>query len=213
MPKRNKQQKQQRQSRPTVDVSGMLQKMGIPIPKLPFLIGSDKSLSPKTAVYPTLSVSIPLGLSKVSLVAGAAATAINIDETLIPSFNTRFASTFRECAIVGAKIELRMANVVNPTGFVFAFFNEKTSSSPVASEAQDAPHLDMVVSATESPSRYQLPWMARDLLDIGWSPIASVATPVTLKIYASVATTLTSATTTADVLISGAIQVAFRGWA
>jgi hypothetical protein len=209
----NKQKKQNKNNREVVDVSGMLQKLGIPIPRLPFLIGSDTRLPSRLSVYPTWDVSLPLGLSKVSLVAGACATAINIDETLIPSFNTRFASTFRECAIVGARIELRLANVVNGTGLIFAFLNEKQSASPVSSEAQDAPHLDMLVSATESPSKYNLDWKARDLLDIGWSPIASVATPVTLKLYASVATTLTGSTTTADILISGAMQIAFRGWA
>jgi len=199
--------------RPVVDVSGMLQRLGIPVPRLPFLIGSATSLGAQRSVYPTWSVSIPLGLSKVSLVAGACATAINIDETLVPSFTTRFASTFREACILGAKLEIRVTNVVNPAGIAFVFLNEKTFASPVSTEAQDAPHIDVLIAPTESPSRHMLDWLARDLLDIGWSPIASVATPVAVKVFAAVATTLTTATTTADVLISGAIQMGFRGWA
>jgi hypothetical protein len=199
--------------RPVVDISGMLQRLGIPVPRLPFLIGSATSLPANKAVYPTWSVSIPLGLTKVSLVAGACATAVNIDETLVPSFNTRFASTFREACILGARLEIRVTNVVNPAGLAFVFLNEKTFASPVSSEAQDAPHIDVLISANESPSRHMIDWLARDLLDIGWSPIATVATPVAVKVFASVATTLTTATTTADVLISGAIQMCFRGWA
>jgi hypothetical protein len=213
MPRGKKRGKKNSTGRQVLDVSGFLTRLGVPVPRLPFLIGSANNLPFKQSVYPTISVSVALGLSKVSIVAGALATAINIDETLIPSFNTRFASTFRECAILGARIELRMTNVANPTGLVIVFLNEKTSASPVASEAQDAPHLDMLVSSTESPTRHLLDWKARDLLDLEWSAIASVATPVTLKLFASVATTLTAAGTTADILISGAMQIGFRGWA
>jgi hypothetical protein len=214
MPKKSNGKKSQKPGgRRIVDVSGMLQSFGVPVPRLPFLIGSATDLPAGKSVYPSWSVSIPLGLSKISLVAGACATAINIDETLVPSFTTRFTSTFREAAIVGARLEIRVTNVVNPAGLAFVFLNEKTSASPVASEAQDAPHLDVLISNNESPSRHMLEWKAKDLLDLQWSAIASVATPVTLKVFAAVATTLTTATTTADILVSGAIQFAFRGWA
>jgi len=187
--------------------------MGIPVPRLPFLVGSALDLPAKQSIYPTVSWSIPIGLQKVSLVAGAAASAINIDETIVPSFNTRFASTFREASICGARLEVRVTNVVNPAGVAFVFLNEKTLASPVSSEAQDTPHLDILISQTESPSRHLIDWKSQDLLDMEWSPIASVGTPVAIKVFASVATTLTTVTTTCDIIISGAIQIAFRGFA
>jgi hypothetical protein len=213
MPKRRKIAKRGANTgRPVLNVSGTLQSWGIPVPKLPFLIGSATNLTPKQSIYPSVSFSIPITPQKVSLVAGAAASAINIDETLIPNFSTRFAGTFREAAVVGCRLEARVTNVVNPAGIAVIFFNEKVFASPTDAEQKDTPHVEVMISATESPSRHMLDWLPQDYLDLQWSNISSLGTPVAVKVYASVAGTYTTNTTTADVILTGAMQFAFRGW-
>jgi len=211
--RKSKNQKSQPKQRPVVDASGILQRLGIPVPRLPFLIGSATNLGVRDSVYPNVSFSIPILLNKVSLVAGACAGVVNLDLTQVNAFATRFGALFREYAITGARLEIRIANVVNSAGVVIVFINEKQAGAPIAAEAQDSPHLEALVSSTESPSRHMVSWVPQDLLDLEWTVITTTFTPAYLKVWASVATTGTLAGTTADVLITGALQFGFRGWA
>jgi len=211
--KKTKKPKSANAQRPILDASGMLRRLGLPIPRLPFLIGSATDLKSNQSVYPYINLDLPIVLNKVSIVAGACAGVVNLDISQINSFATRFGVTFREYAITGARLEVRVTNVANPAGLVICFLNEKQAGAPIVGEAQDSPHLEALVSSTESPSRHMIDWLAKDTLDLQWTVITSTVTPCYLKLWAAAASTGTLAGTTADILITGALHFSFRGFA
>jgi hypothetical protein len=203
-----------RPGRPTLDVSGFMSRMGLPIPRLPFLIGSDGNLSPVAAVYPRMvKLDFPIIIQTASVVAGGVSLALQCNvNNLIENFSTRVGSLFGEYAIVGLRIEVRVNNVAVPSGLYLAYFNEKGTGAPTIVEALNTPHVEGLLSNTESPSKHLLEWKASDYLDLDWQDnAASTYTPVTFKIFASSATG-TQATTTGTLSISGAVALCLRAY-
>lgn len=216
MKKNNKQQKRKPSSgRPTLDVSGFLQRMGLPIPRLPVLIGSATSLSSRNAVYPRLvKFDIPIDPVFVTLAAGNLASVINIQITTLCSNWASFQNLFSEYSVVGARFELRVNEVTNPQGLFLAYIDEKNSAAPTAAIALSSPHLEGLISQTESPSRHMISWKAADVLDIDWTPTSSGAdVPAYLKLFSNTASTGTSATTVGQIAVTGALALCFRGFA
>lgn len=198
--------------RAVVDVSGLMQRMGLPVPRLPFLIGSSQNLSARDAVYPAMvKLDFPIEPQFVSLVAGALASIIPLNFSLIENW-ANAAALFGEYAIVGFRGELRVSNVVNPAGLVLVYIDEKSSSAPTAATATGADHLERMVSNTESPSAAKISWMSTDYVDLQWTATGNSTTPAWLKVYAATGTTGTTATTTGQVALTGAISLCFRGY-
>lgn len=171
------------------------------------------SMGPKASVYPNVSMSVPLIPQFLGIVAGGLTTnlALTLGATLIENW-TGFVGLFGECCLVGVKLELRITGVATPSGVVICYFDEKSAAAPTAAIALAAPHLDLLVSNTESPSRHVHSWLPQDYLDLEWSSTAAPATPVYWKAFAATASTGTAAGTAGQVVVTGALQVAFRNY-
>jgi hypothetical protein len=156
----------------------------------------------------------PIIIQTASIAAGGVTLALQCNvNTLVENWATRFAALFGEYAIVGIRLEIRISNVAVPSGLYIAFFNEKGTAAPNAVEALNTPHIEGLVSNTESPSRHMISWMAADYLDLDWQDnLASTYTPVTFKIFASSAATGTQATTTGTIIITGALALCLRAY-
>lgn len=176
------------------------------------MLGSDRDLTVGNAVYPYVLLDVPIGPQAAAIAAGALAASVALDTALIPGWATRFASLFREYAIVGASIEVRLNNVATTSGLVAAFLDEQSSAAPVAADMQDRPKLDMTCGPLFVPRAYRIKWKPRDLLDLDFVATGTNFTPVWLKLFASVANTYTNAATTGQVLVTGTLAFVFRGY-
>lgn len=208
--------KKQQQNKPKAKEPWGVVRLGgfraeFPQPRLPRLLGSDRSLSQANSVYPTVQLDVPLAPQVVSLVAGAVAASIPLDTTILSLFS-KLGAAFREYAIVGARLELRMNNIATTAGLVIAFIDEDSSGAPSASDAKDRPKLDLLCAPTFVPGGYHISWTPRDLLDLDYVSTGTNFTPAWLKIFASVADTFTTSSTTGQVLVTGALALTFRGY-
>lgn len=183
----------------------------MPISRLPVTLGSDRKLSAGLTVYPRVNLDVPVIFTRTAVAAGATTSVYNIDISKVDSFATRFASLFDEYCIVGAKLEIRLNNIVVPQGFVCAYVDEKSSAVATLSAAQSAGRLDMVVGV-ESPSRYDISWVPGDFTDLSYSDTGTTTTPAYIKFFASNAGTGTNAATTFDIMITGTFAFTFRGY-
>jgi hypothetical protein len=199
--------------RQVLDVSGFMNRMGLPVPRLPFLIGSATNLPDQLSVYPSnVKLDFPITPQFFNITSGALSTYLAISTNLC-TLAADFIALFNEYSVVGAKFEMRINNAINQAGLILVYIDEKSLSAPVAAEAVARPHLELVVSNTESPSRHTIEWKARDYLDLQWTATNVATTPAYLKLFASTAATGTSGTTAAQVCVTGAISMCFRGYA
>jgi len=189
-------------------------KLDFPIPRLPRWIGSP-NLSANASVYPRVNLDVPTLVNSTAVVTGALAVVFNIDTSQIVAFATRFGSLFQEFAIVGARFEIRVCSATNPQGMVLAFIDENSAAAPTAAAAQNRPHAEIPLTSTtvdSTGSLHVVEWQAHSYADLTWDPTSTAGTVGYLKLFANVANTGTSATTAADILISGAFAVCFRGY-
>jgi hypothetical protein len=153
-----------------------------------------------------------MGAQVASIAAGAVAAVFPLDLTLVNGFATRFASLFREYAIVGASIEIRLNNTAVTAGIIEAFIDEETNAAPTANDAANRPRLDMTVGPIFEPRAYRMKWKPRDILDLDYVATGTTFTPAWLKVFGSVANTFTTATTTGQVIVTGTLAFCFRGY-
>jgi len=188
-------------------------RLDLPIPRLPRWLGTP-NISQNNAVYPRVNLDIPIIISTQPVTAGAIALASPIDTTNIPSWATRFASLFKEFAIVGARFELRVTSVTNPQGLVLAYIDEDSAAAPGSSSLNYAhAEVPLVASAVDSTgSLHRVEWVARSYQDLTWDSVGTTGNVGYLKIYANSGFTGTSSTTAAQILVSGVISVCFRGY-
>jgi hypothetical protein len=186
--------------------------LSFPKPRIPRLLGAAVSLSQPNSVYPNVSIDVPIEVDTAVIAAGATASTIPLDTTILPNWATRFASLFREYSICGANLELRLSNVVNPAGIVVAFIDEKSGAAPTAQQGENRPRLDMMVQNMTSVQPYRLKWKPADYLDLQWTITSVNTTDAFLQIFTSVASFFTTATTTGTVLVTGSLAVQFRGF-
>lgn len=187
--------------------------MEFPQPRIPRLLGSDRDLPAQLSVYPRVKLDIPIAPQVATLTAGAVAASVSLDTTLVANWATRFASLFREYAIVGAALELRPNNIAVTAGLIAAFIDEETATAPTQSDMQDRPKLDMTCGPLFVPRAYRIQWSPRDILDLDFVSTGTNFTPAWLKVFSSVAATYTTNTTTGQVLITGTLALEFRGYA
>lgn len=148
-------------------------------------------------------------LLSTTVTTGVVASVYNISCNSIVGFTTRFGSTFDECRVLSARF--RITAVSASTGVTKMWFDEKASASPSANEAQERTSQPFANTNANSKSRNSLTWKARDLLDLQYSPIGSVATPAYFKIYTDTTTWGAPATVTPLWLIEPVFTVEFRG--
>lgn len=215
MPQRKGKGKKQQKSgnRPVVDVSGMLARIGLPVPRLPFLIGSSRNLSANLTVYPRMvKLDFPIIPQFISVAAGAASSVISININLVEQV-TALQALFGEYALVGAIFEVRVTAVTTPQGIYIMYIDEKGAGAPTAAIALDSPHIDGLLTNTENPSLHKISWKAADFLDLDWTVMSSSSdTPIYLKTWASTAATGTAAGTAAQIMVTGALAFCFRGY-
>jgi hypothetical protein len=183
-----------------------------PQPRLPKLLGSATKLGAQSSVYPIIPLDLPMVQQTVLVATGAMAGVVPIDKTIIQAFATRFASTFREYAIVGARFEVRVNNAVAPAGVASCFIDEESASVPTATDALDRPRIDVLIAAQTVPGSYRLDWIPRDILDLDYTAIGTTFTPAYLKLYTNVADFGALAGTSAQVIVTGALAFVFRGF-
>jgi hypothetical protein len=187
-------------------------KAEFPQPRIPRILGADTSLGAGGSVYPTVMLDVPIAIQIATIAAGATATVIPLDTTAVNGWAGRFAATFREYAIVGAALELRLNNVATTAGLVLAFLDEVSNAAPTATMALDRARLDMTCGPLFVPKAYRMKWVPRDLLDLDYTAIGTNFTPVWLKLFSSVADTQTNVATTGQVLVTGTLALTFRGY-
>jgi len=136
-----------------------------------------------------------------------------MDTSLIPSFATRVGSLFNEYAIVGLLLEFRVNQVINPSGVVNVYVDEKSNAGPTLSESRNTPHIEVAVLTPSTQRVQRLKWTATDLLDLQWTDTSVNEIPLYLKFFASVAGTFTTATTSCQIIVTGSIALALRGYA
>lgn len=189
-------------------------RLEMPMPRLPRWLGTP-SLSANNAVYPRLNLDMPVTLVVQAVASGALAAVVNIDNTVIPNFATRFGSTFKEFAIVGARFEIRLLNATTaPQGFVLAYIDEVSNAAPTSTSVNYA-HAEIPIveyPVDSSGSLHKVSWVARSYADLTWDAIGTSGVVAYLKLFASNAQTGTGATTAAQIIISGAVSLCFRGY-
>lgn len=200
-------------SRPTVDLTGMLNRLGLPVPRLPFLLGSNRDLVAAHSIYPRMvKLDFPIIPQFLTIATGAMAQVISVSINLIEQVGG-LQGLFAEYSIVGIVFELRCNASATPQGIYLAYIDEKGSSTPSATTALEAPHIEGLVSNTESPSSHRIFWKVADFLDMDWTSMASSAEiPVWLKLFASTAATGTSASTGAQIIVTGSVALCLRGY-
>jgi hypothetical protein len=200
-------------SRPTVDLSGMLQRLGLPVPRLPFLLGSNRDLTVSNSVYPRMvKLDFPIIPQFLTIATGAMAQVISVSINLIEQVGG-LQGLFAEYSIVGVIFELRCNASATPQGIYLAYLDEKGSVTPTATTALEAPHIEGLVSDTESPSSHRIMWKVADFLDMDWTSMASSSEiPVWLKLFTSTAATGTSASTGAQIIVTGSLALCLRGY-
>jgi hypothetical protein len=185
----------------------------MPVPRLPRWLGTP-NLSASNSVYPRVDLDVPIACTNVSFTAGSLAEVFSIDNTAIPNFATRFGATFKEFAIVGARLELRLTSATTPQGVLLAYIDELSNASPTATSVDyahaEVPVVGSVVDSTGSI--HKISWMAKSYADLTWDPIGTAGTVAYLKIFGNVANTGLNAATAGALMITGAYSVCFRGY-
>ena len=159
-----------------------------------------------------MKLDVPIRASVATIAAGSLASSTGLDVNLIQDWATRFATLFREYAIVGARLELRPQNVSPASGIIVAYLDEQTSSVPTTAEALARPRLDMIAGPLTVPRAYHLDWTPADILDLDFVSVASTFTPVWVKMFTNVANFGAGAGMTGQVLITGSLALEFRGF-
>jgi hypothetical protein len=163
-------------------------------------------------VYPRVKLDAPFKLSISSIAAGVLAASIPLDITQVLDWATRFQTLFREYAIVGARMEIRVQNVSPAAGIVAAYIDEQAAAAPTATEAIHRPKLDMVAGPLTVPKSYHIDWTPRDILDLDFVSTATTFTPAWLKLYTDVGNFGANVAMTGQVIITGSLAFEFRGY-
>ncbi len=186
--------------------------MSFPKPRIPQLLGAARALGDSQSVYPHVKLDMPITQVNQPIAAGAVAVSVALNFSLINAWSTRIATLFREYAIVGAKLEVRINNIANPAGILAVFMEEETNAVPTATRALSRPRLDVLICQQTVPGAYTITWTPRDILDLDYVDVATSFNPVYLNLYTDVANMGTLNTTTAEIIVTGALALEFRGF-
>lgn len=187
-------------------------RMSFPKPRIPQLLGAARALGDSQSVYPHVKLDMPISQINQPIAAGAVAVSVALNFSLINNWSTRVATLFREYAIVGAKLEVRINNVTTPAGILAVFMEEEVNTMPTAARTLNRPRLDVLIAQQTVPGAYTITWTPRDILDLDYVDVATSFNPVYLNMYTDVANLGTLAGTAAEVIVTGALALEFRGF-
>jgi hypothetical protein len=193
---------------------GKQKKTKEPKGSLPAAVNTPTVLKSKQSVGPIYTMDLPFQLNTAAVATGAMALNLPMDKASIPNFSTRFGSTFQEYRIVGTRIKIRPINISAGQGYAIFAIDEKSSSAPTLANMQNRPHVEIVLPSTfdgNAALNREIQWIAHDLLDLQFTAIGTDVDPLYLLAFASVAGTLTSASTTATFEVSAVHRIQFRG--
>lgn len=138
---------------------------------------------------------------------------ISVNLALVNQWATRFGATFDEYCITGLTFEIRTVNTGgNGKGLLVLFLDEKDSTAPTANDANSSARLEIELNNSYAPIRHRIDWIAKDISDLTWTSTSTSVTPVFLKAFASNVATFTANDTGADTIITGSLNVDFRGF-
>jgi hypothetical protein len=191
--------------------------MVMPTGGVPAPLGNNMRISANQAIYPRkITLDFPIEILSFALSAGTLAVSQAIDANALLSQATNFYGLFMEYCLVGMRLEFRVgATITAAQGLYLAYIDEINSGAPTLLQAQSRPHIEGLISPSESPSCKFLQWKAQDYLDLTWNSCSTAGStpyvPAYFKIFASPAGTATSASTVASILVTGTIRMQFRG--
>ena len=184
---------------------------GVPIPRLPKKVSvAGGTLRWKNSVAQQIfNVDLPITVQTLAIAAGAGSGTIVLGDTSIPSFASRFGSTFYEYCVVGGRINVNITSAANAQGVVSVYVDEK-SNTPTAAKALASPHLEIPIVVTPDGRSYAIEWKAQDYDDLLWNAIgtsfaAAYCNAITSSSFG------TTGTTTAQLVFTGTLAVCFRG--
>jgi len=162
-----------------------------------------------------VDLDFPIIIQNVSVVTGGCATVIAIDPSvLVPNWSSRIANLFREYCVAGIRLEHSLTTVSSPQGLLVVFVDETLATAPNAGSLF-VPHMEIpIVSLPADASTQMLSYKpSGSYTDLQWTPVSSPAALQWVKYYAATASTGTSASTGATVVVRGTIALCFRGYA
>jgi len=181
---------------------------------VPTRISGSQNLTVRESVQPTYKFDIPLAPTQFTVASGLLAAVAPVNTNVIPNFSTRFGALFQEYRILGAHITIRQSVV--PTGTISGvttfFLDEKSGAAPTASNALDRPRIEAANQLDNSDKVHSIKWVANDLLDLDYTAIGTLYTPVWMKVYTDITNFGSAATTTVGWIVSGAVRVELRGF-
>ncbi len=177
---------------------------------LPSLTSGGNRLTSTQSVGRVVGLDVPIAPIFFTVTAASLASAAAINSSLIPTFSTRFGSTFVEYRLLGMRARLRMSEPGTATAGIAAFYlDEKSASAPTLVSTLDHVRLEVSLVTQSNDKIYEIDWKANDLLDVEWTPIGTVSTPVWLKGYTDAANF--GAAGTIQYVLTGAVRLQFRG--
>jgi hypothetical protein len=191
-------------------------KISLPIPKLPWVsLGAISNLTAGASGYPNnVPLCFPVTPFQITVPGGtglAFVTPIN-PTTVVMGANTfirnwaNLSSVFEEYCLTGFCLEFRYQSAGFQLGLVLVTIDEKDGTTPTALQ-YDKPHIEIVCSPNTTVGLQTVKWVPSDLDDLVWSPTTTTFTPVWLKYFSAI-----SATTTGQIVVTGTVSVAFRGY-
>jgi hypothetical protein len=116
-----------------------------------------------------------------TITTGVIASSLSLSTSRISNFATRFGSTFDEYRILSVLVKLRALSA--STGISTFLFDEKDATAPDIDDANQRLGLRLPNTNAAGSILRAMRWRARDLLDLEYSPIGTVSTPVYFKVY------------------------------
>lgn len=144
-----------------------------------------------------------------TVTSGLISSSLTLSQSNIQGFLSRFGSTFDEYRILGA--DVRITPISASSGVSKMWFDEKVATAPSANEPNQRTSVPFANTNAQSQSQKIMRWRARDLLDLEYTTITTVSTPVYFKVYTDAASWGAPITATDLWLVEPVYIIEFRG--
>jgi len=134
---------------------------------------------PRQVVWETWLPATPVKVTT-TVTTGAIAVNLLCNTGAISNFATRFGNTFVEYRMIRIRMQIRFFSSTNP-GVIQFWYDEKQTGSPTPNDASERAVL--TCSAASVDRQPMLKWICSDTLDLQYSDIGALVTPVTFKAY------------------------------
>jgi len=162
---------------------------------------------PHQVVWETWLPATPIKVTT-TVTTGVIATSLLCNTGGIANFAVRFGSTFVEYRMIRVRMQIRFFSSTNP-GVIQFWYDEKQTGAPSLADAQERAVL--VCSAASVDRQPLLKWICSDTLDLQYSDIGALVTPVTFKAYSDNANFGSSVVATDYFELEPEFQYQFRG--